>query len=135
MKLYVRSNSKKSQKNLKTVTSSSEEYSWKAIQKELRDEASRGINSQYEGTRAGSYIEEICQDIEDAMGLLVEPSIQAGQGSISLENTETGKWIREDYEEFCQDIVDMALDAESEQDFKSDLKNFYDRYLDWIAEL
>lgn len=70
MKIYARRNVKKSQKNLKTVTSSSDEYLWKSIQQELEDEASRGINSQYEGTRAGSYIEEICQDIEDSMGLL-----------------------------------------------------------------
>lgn len=51
-----------------------------------------------------------------------------------LENTETGKGTSTDYEEFCQDIVDIALNAKSEQDFKNYLKNFYNKFLDWIVD-
>lgn len=94
---------------------------------QLQSERDAGINSIYEQTEAGSYIDNIVQTIEDSLGIWSEPSIQGGHGSIIFRDNDTDEVLLEnDYEEYCDDIIDMALQSKSKKEFISQLKQYYD---------
>lgn len=94
---------------------------------QLQSESEDGINSIYEQTEAGSYIDGIAQTVEDSIGIWSEPSIQGGHGSIIFRDKDTDEVLLEkDYEEYCDDIIDMALQSKSKKGFVSQLKQYYD---------
>ena len=94
---------------------------------QLQSESEDGINSIYEQTESGYYIDSIVQDFEDSLGIWSEPSIQGGHGSIIFRDKGTDEVLLEkDYEEYCDDIIDMALQSKSKKDFISQLKQYYD---------
>ena len=108
-------------------TKSSQSPRWNNIVSELKSEVEDGINSIYDETEAGSYIDSIAQDVEDFLGIYSEPSIEGGRGSIFFYDKETNEELLEkDYDEYCEDIVDMALRSKSEKGFVSKLKKYYD---------
>lgn len=85
-----------------------------------------GINSIYEQTSAGSYIDSLAQSVENEIDIYAEPSIQGGQGTVTFRDSNTDEVLLEkDYQEFCNDIIDMALESKSKQSFVSALKNYY----------
>ena len=94
---------------------------------DLQSEGDGGINSIYEQTEAGSYIDGIAQTVEDTIGIWSQPSIQGGQGIIEFLDKDTDEVLLEkDYEEYCDDIIDMALQSISKKGFVSQLKQYYD---------
>lgn len=100
---------------------------WMNIVDNLESESDKGVNSIYEQTEAGSYIDNIVQTIEDSLGIWSEPSIQGGHGSIIFRDNDTDEVLLEkDYEEYCDDIIDMALQSKSKKEFVSQLKQYYD---------
>lgn len=113
---YIRSNLKKSKKS-----------KYASMVHQLKLEAEDGINSIYEQTESGAYIDSIVQSVEDSVGVWSEPSIQGGFGSIAFIDTSTDDVIVEkDYEEYCDDIIDMAIRSKSKKDFISQLEQYYD---------
>ena len=71
-----------------------------------------GINSIYEQTSAGSYIDSLAQSVENEIDIYAEPSIQGGQGTVTFRDSNTDEVLLEkDYQEFCNDIIDMALES------------------------
>lgn len=93
----------------------------------LESERDEGINSIYEQTEAGSYIDSIAQSVEDSIGIWSQPSIQGGHGIIEFLDKDTDEvLLRKDYEDYCDDIIDMALQSKSKKGFVSQLKQYYD---------
>ena len=115
-------------KYCKSKSSTSEKTGqWKKITSKLQSEAESGINSIYEQTEAGSYIDSIAQSVEDSLGIYGEPSIQFGQGSIIFYDNNSGDILLEkDYEEYCDDIINIAIESKSKKEFMSQLKHYYD---------
>lgn len=94
---------------------------------QLQSESEDGINSIYEQTESGEYIDSIAQSVEDSLGIWSEPSIQGGHGSIIFRDKDTDEVLLEkDYEEYCDDVIDMALESKSKKGFMSQLKQYYD---------
>lgn len=100
---------------------------WMNIIDNLESESDEGINSIYEQTEAGSYIDNIVQTVENSLGILSEYSVQWGHGIVEFldEDTDEVLW-RTDYEEYCDDIINMSLQSKSKKDFISRLKQYYD---------
>lgn len=100
---------------------------YRSIMSKLQSEVDTGINSIYEQTESGEYVDSIAQSVEDSLGIWSEPSIQAGHGSIIFRDKSTDDILLEkDYEEYCDDIIDMALQSKSKKGFVSQLKQYYD---------
>lgn len=100
---------------------------WALKTSELQSEVEDGINSIYEQTDAGSYIEQISLQVEKSLHIYSEPSIQGGVGSIIFYDDKTGdELLEKDYEDFCDDLIDMALESSSRTEFVSKLKQYYD---------
>lgn len=111
----------------KNVTASEKTGQWEKITSKLLSEAESGINSIYEQTKAGKYIDNIVQSIEDSLGIWSEPSVQWGHGIIEFLDDDTDEVLwRKDYEEYCDDIIDIAIESESKKEFISQLKQYYD---------
>lgn len=111
----------------KTVAASENTGQWEKITSKLLSEAEKGINSIYEQTKAGKYIDNIVQSIEDSLGIWSEPSVQWGHGIIEFLDDDTDEVLwRKDYEEYCDDIIDIAIESESKKEFISQLKQYYD---------
>lgn len=114
-------------KYCKTNYKSSRNSKWMNIVDTLESESNEGINSIYEQTEAGNYIDSIVQSIEDSLGIWSEPSIQAGHGIIEFLDKNTDEvLLTKDYEEYCDDIIDMAIASKSKKGFMSQLKQYYD---------
>lgn len=94
---------------------------------QLQSESEYGINSIYEQTEAGSYIDDIVRSIEESLGIWSEPSVQWGHGIIDFLDEDTDEVLcRKDYEEYCDDIIDIAIESESKEEFMSQVKQYYD---------
>lgn len=94
---------------------------------QLQSESEEGINSIYEQTEAGSYIDSIAQSVENSLGIWSQPSIQAGHGIIEFLDKNTDEvLLTKDYEEYCDDLINIALESNSKKDFVSKLKQYYD---------
>lgn len=113
--------------NIKRDMKNNRKPTYRSMISELQSEVENGWNSIYEQTEAGSYIDSIAQSVEDSLGIWSEPSIQGGHGSIIFRDKDTDEVLLEkDYEEFCDDIIDMALESKSKKEFMSQLKQYYD---------
>lgn len=100
---------------------------WMNIVDNLESESDKRINSIYEQTEAGSYIDDIVRSIEDSLGIWSEPSIQLGHGIIDFLDNDTDEFLwRKDYEEYCDDIINIAIESESKEEFMSQVKQYYD---------
>lgn len=89
------------------------------------------INSIYEETSAGEYLESIAYQVENEMGLYVEPSVQMGGGIVTIFN-ESGDEIYADgidFDEYCEDIVKCMLESNSRSQCVSKLRQLYQSYL------
>lgn len=98
--------------------------------KQLRLEAEDGINSIYEQTDSGDYIANIVEDVEDSMGVWSEISMRGGIGSIIFMNKDTDDILMvKDYQEYCDDIIDIAIESKSKKDLIYELKQYYEDML------
>lgn len=91
-----------------------------AMQDIIRSDYERGIDPLYKNSDAADYFNDIMQDIEEEIGLFLEPSIQGGQGKIDFydtdDNDEYMGWI--DYAKFNDGCVRQILRSEDLYDFK-----------------
>ena len=98
--------------------------------KQFRLEVEDGINSIYEQTDSGDYIANIVEDVEDSMGVWSEVSMRGGIGSIIFMNKDTDDILMViDYQEYCDDIIDIAIESKSKKDLIYELKQYYEDML------
>lgn len=97
---------------------------WASIKSELESEQEDGLDSIYEGTHAGEYLTSVQKGVEDSLNVWLEPSVQAGVGSIYFYSTEDDSDVGEpyDYQDFNIETIDLALASKSEKDFKNKYK-------------
>ena len=86
----------------------------------------------YEQTAAGSYIDSLCQDVESDYGVGLEPSIQGGRGGIVVYTAGDDKCIASgiDYQDFNDSVLDIAMDSDSEEEFKSSYKVYLENVIE-----
>lgn len=100
---------------------------WEVFKDLLAEDCETSYDPIYDLTECGEYLSDICMQVEEELGIWGEPSVQGGNGFI--------EWMTIDGDEpvgssSCPginlDIVDLAFDANSEQDFI----NMYREYLE-----
>ena len=96
------------------------------VKQELEQESFDGIDSLYEGTEAGEYINSLCYPVEEELNLFVEPSVQAGRGGVWIYDNSTDDVLVKnyDYEDFNYECIELALDSSSPEDFKAKYKQY-----------
>lgn len=95
-------------------------FRWKSLIQSLQSDYASGVRDPlYEMTDAGENLREICQSVEDRLGLCLIPSIQGGRGGIWIYNTEDDSLLAEDidYADFNLDTLDMAASSSSKKEF------------------
>lgn len=99
---------------------------WASIKSELESEQEDGIDSIYEGTHAGEYLTNVQKEVEDSLDVWLEPSVQAGVGSIYFYSTEDDSDVGQpyDYQDFNMDIIELALDSATKAEYKKRYKSY-----------
>lgn len=99
--------------------------SWKSLRSGLLKEMNNGVDPLYEETKYGSRLLQVCSDVENHLGLLLEPSVQGGWGSIFVYDKNTEDLISEiDFERYNETILNNATNTYTEQAFKVWYKSF-----------
>lgn len=104
---------------------------WDRLKSELQSESNNDINSIYEQTSAGSYVDSLAQSVEDEMGIYAEPSIQGGIGGVWIYDNDDNVLVEDlDYETFCESIIDCALSSKTEKDCLNKLHKLYQSWIE-----
>jgi len=113
----------------------SKRINWKSLVNNLQREAEDGIDSLYKQTDAGSKLESIQQEVENALGIWLEPSVQAGRGGIWFRSSEDDSTLvsNYDYQTFNEDTVDMAIESKNKTEYKKRYKAYLENILEEYA--
>lgn len=115
----------------KTTYKPARKSKWMKLVDQLESESNNGINSIYEQTDSGTYIDKLAQKVESEIGVWGEPSTQGGSGEIVFHDADSDEQIaRMDYSTYCDEILDLAIGSTSEKDFISSLKSYYGSIVD-----
>lgn len=98
---------------------------WSAVLKELENDL-EDCDPLYEQTSAGEVITDLMVEVEEKLGIWLEPSVQAGFGGIWVYSTDDDHEVAGniDYETFNQDVCDIALSSKSPKQFMESYKNY-----------
>lgn len=104
---------------------------WESIQKQLQAEVEDGLEPLYKDSDAGQYIVDLCMDIESDASVQLEASIRGGKGSITVYAPNDQCIAKNiDFQAFNEDTINLVLDSESEEDFKSSYRAFLKNTID-----
>ena len=78
----------------------------------------------YEQTEGGVMLTEVCEEVEEKMGIWLEQSIQFGFGEMAIFNEDDDLVASCDYQSFNSTVINLALKSKSESSFKKQYKNF-----------
>ncbi len=114
------------------LTQKSKKTKWQNMIDKIQSEGEDGIDSLYEQTEAGEYIENLQEQVENKLGVWLEPSIQGGQGGIWIRSNKDDSTLAEDidYEGFNEDVLDTACESKN----KTEFMNWYKSYLESLIE-
>ena len=101
---------------------------WDTVIDGLQDELDQYSDPIDEQTEYGSLLIGICEEVEKELGVWLEPSIQLGQGGLLVYDADNNVVADYDYADFNSAVIDFALSADSESEFKKEYKDFL-RYL------
>ena len=87
----------------------------------------------YEQTEGGVMLTEVCEEVEENMGIWLEQSIQFGFGEMAIFNEDDDLVASCDYQSFNSTVIDLALKSKSESSFKKQYKNFLLSLMDKYA--
>ena len=118
-------------KNRRIVSSDDEFSRMQSELAALTDEYSNPLYSSEDDCVA--YFEGISYQVEEEMGLYVEPSVQAGEGDVWIfrDNACVAEGI--DYEDFCYSLMNIYLESSSPADVKLQVGNYYESLLEEYA--
>lgn len=104
---------------------------WTSIIEQLEADCEEG-DPLYEQTNAGDYINSMCMEVEDKLGVWLEPSVQGGQGGIWIYENGTNETLAEDidYASFNDAILDIAFDSKNMTQFKNAYRNYLKHLLE-----
>lgn len=106
---------------------------WDTVIDGLQDELDRYSDPIDLQTEYGSLLIGICEEVEKELGVWLEPSIQLGQGGLLVFDANDNVVADCDYENFNSDVIDLALTADSESEFKKKYKDFLHYLMDEYA--
>lgn len=131
---YVRTYARKSLNKIDAHSKPSKpkRLSWPKLISQLRNEAEDGVDSLYEQTSAGDEITSLCTDVENKLGIWLEPSIQGGQGGIWFYSSEDDSTLASDYDyqTYNDNVISIALDSKNVTEFRNKYKSFVQSILD-----
>lgn len=87
----------------------------------------------YEQTEGGVMLTEVCEEVEEKMGIWLEQSIQFGFGEMAIFNEDDDLVASCDYQSFNSTVINLALKSKSESSFKKQYKNFLLSLMDEYA--
>ena len=93
-----------------------ENMSWQEIKDSLQASIDEGEDPLDEYTDAGDEIDELCAEVEHNLGIEAEPSHRAGYSGLFFYNH--GKTGFLDFGTFNEEIVELALESDSFDEFK-----------------
>ena len=102
--------------------------SWNDIQSKVEEDMNTYGNIFYHSDESyvGSYIETAVQKVEEKLGIFVEPSVQSGYGLVSVYDSTTDDLLfEEDYETWCNALIDMVYDSTSLNNYSTKVKKYY----------
>jgi len=108
------------------LTQKSNRINWKSIVNQIKSEGEDGRDSLYEQTNAGMYIEGLQNQVEDKLGVWLEPSIEGGMGGIWIYSNKDDSTLAEniDYEGFNEDVLDAACNSKNKTEFLKWYKSY-----------
>lgn len=108
---------------------------WKSLANTLQSEAENGIDPLYEQTDAGEKLESVQQEVENALGIWLEPSIEGGMGGIWFLSSEDDRTLASnyDYQTFNEETIDMAIESKNKTEFKKRYKSYLENILNEYA--
>lgn len=117
---------------MKRYIKAAEHINWKSLANELESDAEDGIDSLYEQTDAGEKLQNIQYEVEDALGIWLEPSVQAGVGGIWFYSSEDDSTLVSDYDyqTFNEDTIDIAIESKNETEYKKRYKAYLENILE-----
>jgi len=93
----------------------------------IKDNLSIEDDPLYYGTESGEYIISVCTKVEKSLNLYVEPSVQAGTGSVWIyDESNNDKCVLSgyDYMTFNDNILDLVFQSKNVTEFKSAYKEY-----------
>ena len=87
----------------------------------------------YEQTEGGVMLTEVCEEVEEKMGIWLEQSIQFGFGEMAIFNEDDDLVASCDYQSFNSTVINLALKSKSESSFKKQYNNFLLSLMDEYA--
>jgi len=104
---------------------------WKGLRNQLEQESNDGIDSLYSQTDAGEELEKIQQEVEDTLGVVLEPSTQMGMGGIWFYSSDFKQKLAEnyDYQMFNEDVIELAIQSKTKATFKKMYKQYLENIL------
>ena len=106
---------------------------WDTVIDGLQDELDQYSDPIDEQTEYGSLLIGICEEVEKELGVWLEPSIQLGQGGLLVFDADDNVVADYDYADFNSAVIDLALSADSESEFKKEYKDFLHYLMDEYA--
>lgn len=106
---------------------------WDTVIDGLQDELDQYSDPIDEQTEYGSLLIGICEEVEQELGVWLEPSIQLGQGGLLVFDADDNVVADYDYADFNSAVIDLALSADSESEFKKEYKDFLHYLMDEYA--
>ena len=114
----------------KPIMASEYDQDWDKIVDRLKADQDAGDDPIDYRTSEGEILIELCSEVEDSIGMYLQPSTQGGRGVIEIFSD--GKLVAKgiDYERFNADTVDIAIESSDSDDFKSSYQNLLESYAD-----
>ena len=106
---------------------------WDTVIDGLQDELDWCSDPIDEQTEYGSLLIGICEEVEKELGVWLEPSIQLGQGGLLVFDADDNVVADYDYADFNSAVIDLALSADSESEFKKEYKDYLHYLMDEYA--
>lgn len=110
----------------KTMKPKSRKSPWTSVLKQLEADCEKYGDPLYEQTEAGEYIQNKCIEVENSLGVWIEPSVQAGTGGVWIYSKDDDTALVEDYDyqTFNDGILDLVVRSSNLSEFKKKYKAY-----------
>lgn len=105
-----------------------DENSWIELLKNLKADLNNYVDPIYEQTSEGMELQLLCGEVDKNKGIQCIPSIQLGIGSMEFYDKQENFISSMDYQDYNNEIIDIAFDSKHTSEFK----NKYSKFLDSV---
>lgn len=108
------------------IKASSSSMTWEQVVAGLQDDIENGKNSFLDISRAGNIIEDIFIEVSNEFD--IQPQWSRTYDEIHFVNYKTGWRAERDAETFVDMLVKDAIESESESEFRTKVRECYNRF-------